>query len=50
MPAEHVGITETNLFLLKQCPVKGMHFETLQHVRDHRDCQTGDLLRRERGS
>lgn len=46
--AEHVGITEANLSLLKQGKVKGIRFETLERICDHLDCQPGDLMRFER--
>jgi putative transcriptional regulator len=42
--AEHVGITEANMSLLKQGKVKGMRFETLQAICAYLDCQPGDLL------
>jgi putative transcriptional regulator len=46
--AEHVGITEANLSLLKQGHVKGVRFETLLKICDFLDCQPGDLLAFER--
>ena len=46
--AQHVGITETNLSLLKSGRVKGIRFETLDAICDHLDCQPGDLLVHER--
>ena len=46
--AEHVGITEANLSLLRQGKVKGVRFETLERICDYLDCQPGDLLRFER--
>ena len=42
--AAHVGITETNLSLLKSGRVKGIRFETLDAICDFLDCQPGDLL------
>ncbi len=45
--AEHVGITEANLSLLKQGKVKGVRFETLERICVYLDCQPGDLLRYE---
>lgn len=42
--AEHVGITEANLSLLKQGKVKGVRFETLSSICDYLQCQPGDLL------
>ncbi len=42
--AEHVGITEANMSLLKQGKVKGFRFETLEKICAYLDCQPGDLL------
>ena len=42
--AEHVGITEANMSLLKQGKVKGVRFETLEKICAFLDCQPGDLL------
>lgn len=42
--ALHVGITETNLSLLKSGRVKGIRFETLEKICEFLDCQPGDLL------
>ena len=42
--AEHVGMTEANMSLLKQGKVKGVRFETLEKICDYLDCQPGDLL------
>ena len=46
--ALHVGITETNLSLLKSGRVKGIRFETLDAICDYLDCQPGDILVHER--
>jgi putative transcriptional regulator len=46
--AEHVGITESNLSLLKQGRVKGVRFETLEKICDYLDCEPGDILAREK--
>ena len=46
--AAHVGITETNLSLLKSGRVKGIRFETLDAICTYLDCQPGDLLVYER--
>jgi putative transcriptional regulator len=43
--AEHVGITEANLSLLKQGKVKGVRFETLERICDYLRCQPGDILK-----
>ena len=43
--AEHVGITEANLSLLKQGKVKGVRFDTLEKICEYLRCQPGDLLR-----
>ena len=45
--AEHIGITEANLSLLKQGKVKGVRFDTLERICTYLDCQPGDLLRYE---
>ena len=42
--AAYVGITETNLSLLKSGRVKGIRFETLEAICDYLQCQPGDLL------
>ena len=46
--AAFVGITETNLSLLKSGRVKGIRFETLDAICAYLDCQPGDLLVHER--
>ena len=46
--AEYVGITESNLSLLKQGHVKGVRFETLARICDYLDCEPGDILAREK--
>lgn len=42
--ASFVGITETNLSLLKSGRVKGIRFETLDGICRFLDCQPGDIL------
>ena len=42
--ADHVGITEANLSLLRRGKVKGVRFDTLEKICDYLDCQPGDLL------
>ena len=42
--AEAIGISETNLSLLKQGHVKGVRFGTLEAICRVLDCQPGDLL------
>ena len=42
--AEHVGITEANLSLLKQGHVKGVRFDTLEKICEFLACQPADLL------
>ena len=42
--AEAIGITETNLSLLKSGKVKGIRFETLGKICAQLDCQPGDIL------
>lgn len=43
--AEHIGITEANLSLLKQGKVKGVRFDTIEKICEYLNCQPGDLLR-----
>jgi putative transcriptional regulator len=42
--AEHIGITEANMSLLKQGKVKGVRFETLEKICAYLQCQPADLL------
>ena len=42
--AEHIGITEANLSLLKQGKVKGVRFDTLEKICEFLQCQPADLL------
>lgn len=42
--ADAIGLSETNLSLLKQGHVKGVRFATLEAICRHLDCQPGDLL------
>ncbi len=42
--AAYVGITETNLSLLKSGRVKGIRFETLEAICRYLACQPGDIL------
>lgn len=42
--ADAIGISETNLSLLKQGHVKGVRFGTLEAICRALDCQPGDLL------
>lgn len=42
--AEFVGITESNLSLLKSGHVRGVRFETLSKICEFLECQPGDLL------
>ncbi|MBQ9467698.1 MAG: helix-turn-helix transcriptional regulator [Clostridia bacterium] len=44
--SEKVGISLTNISLLKNGKVKGMKFETLDRICQALDCQPGDLLER----
>ena len=46
--AAFVGITESNLSLLKQGKVKGVRFETLEKICDFLDCEPGEILGREK--
>ena len=42
--AEAIGISETNLSLLKQGHVKGVRFATLEAICQVLECQPADLL------
>ena len=42
--SERIGISVTNLSLLKTGKVKGMRFSTLNAICLELDCQPGDLL------
>ncbi|MFC3711162.1 helix-turn-helix domain-containing protein [Sphingoaurantiacus capsulatus] len=42
--AAAIGITQTNLSLLKSGKVTGVRFETLAAICDYLDCQPGDIL------
>jgi putative transcriptional regulator len=42
--AAHVGLTESNLSLLKSGKVRGIRFATLAAICEYLDCQPGDIL------
>lgn len=42
--AEKIGISVTNLSLLKTGKVKGVRFSTLEAICKELDCQPGDIL------
>ena len=42
--AERIGISVTNLSLLKTGHVKGVRFSTLEAICRELDCKTGDIL------
>ncbi|HTE40683.1 MAG TPA: helix-turn-helix transcriptional regulator [Steroidobacteraceae bacterium] len=42
--AEHIGITEANLSLLRTGKVKGVRFDTLAKLCEALKCTPGDLL------
>lgn len=44
--SERIGISMTNLSLLKNGKVKGLRFETLDKICAALDCQPGDILER----
>ncbi len=46
--AKAIGITETNLSLLKNNKAKGVRFSTLEAICDYLDCQPGELIGFER--
>ena len=45
---EKVGLTMTNISLLKNGKVKGLRFATLEKICEALDCQPGDLLEYEK--
>jgi putative transcriptional regulator len=47
--ADYIGITESNLSLLKSGRVKGIRFGTLNRICQFLDCTPGDLLSYEPG-
>ena len=44
MLADHIGITEANLSILKSGKVKGVRFSTLESICEFLHCQPGELL------
>ncbi len=42
--AAYVGITESNLSLLKSGQVRGVRFATLDRICEYLQCQPGDIL------
>ncbi len=42
--AERVGITESNLSILKTGKARGVRFSTLEAICRELDCQPGDIL------
>jgi len=42
--AERIGISATNLSLIKTGKVKGVRFRTLEAICRELDCQPGDIL------
>lgn len=42
--AAHIGISETNLSLLRTGKVKGVRFDTLEKLCEALECKPGDLL------
>ncbi len=42
--SQRIGISITNLSLLKTGKVKGMRFNTLEAICQELDCQPGDIL------
>jgi putative transcriptional regulator len=42
--AQAIGISETNISLLKSGKVKAIRFSTLEAICRHLECQPGDLL------
>jgi putative transcriptional regulator len=48
--ARAIGMTETNLSLLKSGRVRGVRFGTLEAICDYLECQPGDLLEYQPGA
>lgn len=46
--AQHIGMTESNMSLLKSGKIRGVRFSTLAAICDYLDCQPGDILVNER--
>ena len=42
--AQHIGITEQNLSIIKLGKAKGIRFNTLAKICDFLDCQPSDIL------
>lgn len=42
--AQAIGLSETNLSLIKSGKVKGIRFATLNAICEYLDCQPGDIL------
>lgn len=42
--AAAIGLSETNLSLIKSGKIKGVRFSTLDAICKHLDCQPGDIL------
>ncbi|MDH7973985.1 helix-turn-helix transcriptional regulator [Sphingomonas sp. AR_OL41] len=42
--AQRIGMSETNLSLLRSGKVKGVRFDTLEKLCHELDCRPGDLL------
>ena len=42
--ARAIGITQSNLSLLKSGKVKGIRFSTMEAICEYLDCQPGDLI------
>ncbi|MEL6573441.1 MAG: helix-turn-helix transcriptional regulator [Pseudomonadota bacterium] len=42
--AAAIGVSETNLSLIKSGKIKGMRFATLNAICEYLECQPGDIL------
>ena len=42
--AAAIGLSETNLSLIKSGKIKGVRFSTLNAICEYLDCQPGDIL------
>lgn len=43
--ATAIGLSETNLSLIKSGKIKGVRFSTLNAICEYLDCQPGDILK-----
>ncbi|MCF6322600.1 MAG: helix-turn-helix transcriptional regulator [Rhizobiaceae bacterium] len=46
--AKAIGLSETNLSLIKSGKIKGVRFSTLDAICEFLDCEPGDIIGREK--